>query len=156
MSSPSGAARHGHAHFWERAAQRGITRKTFLTRSAGVVGAAAGLGLLAPAKATAANASPKPIPGGLGPADLGLPVPPFPEIIHVEAPGVLTPPDSEPITITDFKGGIGYAIIDGSGTGRNTATGVATPYSFNCDMRFMQGAYVAEDGHLRRATFGFI
>jgi hypothetical protein len=156
MRIPSDAGCGGHAHFWERATERGVTRKTFLTRSAGVVGAAAGLGLVAPGAATAANADPKPIPGGLHLADLGLPVPPFPEIVHVEAPGVATLADSEPITITDFNGNIGYAIIDGAGTGRNTATGATKRYSFNVDMRFMQGVYVAEDGRVRHGTFGFI
>ena len=157
MVIPSIAADRGQAHFWERAAARGVTRRGFLQRSAGVVGAAAGLGLLAPGVANAANASPKPIPGGLRLEDIGLPVPPFPEVIHVEAPGVLTLDDSEPITITDFNGNIGYAIIDGEGTGRNTVTGEPPKrYSFNCDMRFMQGVYVAEDGRMRRGTFGFI
>jgi hypothetical protein len=106
--------------------------------------------------ANAANASPKPIPGGLHPADLGLAVPPFPEVIYIEAPGVLTLGDSEPMTITDFNGNIGYAIIDGAGTGRDTVTGATKHYSFNCDMRFMQGVYVAEDGRVRNRTFGFI
>ena len=80
----------------------------------------------------------------------------FPEIVHVEAPGVATLADSEPITITDFNGNIGYAVIDGSGTGRNTLTGETKTYSFNVDMRFMQGVYVAEDGRVRHATFGFV
>jgi hypothetical protein len=156
MVIPSTAAHPGHAHFWERAAERGVTRRSFLQRSAGVVGAAAGLGLVAPGAANAANASPKPIPGGLLLAELGFPVPPFPEIIHVKAPGVLTLGDSEPITITDFNGNIGYAIIDGAGTGHDTATGATKRYSYNCDMRFMQGVYVAEDGRVRRGTFGFV
>jgi hypothetical protein len=136
MVIPSTAAHPGHAHFWERAAERGVTRRSFLQRSAGVVGAAAGLGLVAPGAANAANASPKPI--------------------HVKAPGVLTLGDSEPITITDFNGNIGYAIIDGAGTGHDTATGATKRYSYNCDMRFMQGVYVAEDGRVRRGTFGFV
>lgn len=134
----------------------GITRGSFLTRTAGAVGVVAGMGALSPGAAWAANTSPKPIPGGLALADLGLPVPPFPEVIHVQAPGVLTLGDSEPITITDFNGNIGYAIVDGSGTGRNTLTGETKTYSFNVDMRFMQGAYVAEDGRVRHGTFGFV
>lgn len=135
---------------------RGVTRSGFLTRTAGAVGAVAGLSAFGPGAAWAADTSPKPIPGGLNLADLGLPVPPFPEIVHVEAPGVATLADSEPITITDFNGNIGYAVIDGSGTGRNTLTGETKTYSFNVDMRFMQGVYVAEDGRVRHATFGFV
>ena len=142
---------------WERAGEHGVTRGSFLTKTAGAVGAFAGLAALSPASARAAtDARPKPIPGGLHPADLGLPVPPFPEIIHIQAPGVATLGDSEPITITDFNGNIGYAIVDGEGTGRDTATGATKRYSFNVDMRFMQGVYVAEDGRVRRATFGFV
>jgi hypothetical protein len=147
----------GHEHFWERAGERGVTRGGFLTKSAGAVGAAAGLAALSPGTALGAtDTRPKPIPGGLHPADLGLPVPPFPEILHVEAPGVATLDDSEPITVTDFNGNIGYAVIDGSGTGRDTATGATKTYSFNVDMRFMKGASVAEDGRVRQGTFGFI
>ncbi len=148
----------GHTHFWERAAANGITRGQFLTRSAGTLGALAGFSLLAPAVAGAKNApsSPKPIPGGLHPADLGLPVPPFPEVIHVMAPGVLTPANSEPISITDFNGHIGYSIIDGAGTGTNTATGAKTRYTTNTDMRFMQGTYVGDDGRVRHGSFAFV
>ena len=62
---------------------RGVTRGGFLTRTAGAVGAVAGLGALRPGAAWAASTSPKPIPGGLHLADLGLPVPPFPEIVNV-------------------------------------------------------------------------
>jgi len=146
----------GHAHFWERAAANGVTRGQFLTRSAGAVGAFAGLSMLAPGAARAAGADPKPIPGGFSNTDLGLPSPPFPSFFHVEAPGVLTPPTSEPITITDFNGHVGYSVIDGTGTGTNTSTGQTTHYSTNTDMRFMQGAYVGTDGRVRHGSFAFI
>lgn len=146
----------GHAHFWDRAAAAGVTRGQFLARTAGTVGAVAGFGLLAPAGAWAKKGSsnPKPIPDGLHPADLGLPVPPFPETIHVLAPGVGTDPKTDPITITDFDGHIGYSVIDGAGTG-TTASG-AKRYTTNTDMRFMQGVYVGEDGRVRHGSFGFI
>jgi hypothetical protein len=158
MRIPAAQASHprGHTHFWERAASAGVTRSQFLARTAGTVGALAGFGLLAPAGALAkkGSSSPKPIPGGFHPADLGLPVPPFPEIVHVLGPGVVDDPKAEPITITDFDGHIGYSVIDGSGTA-TTATGT-TRYSTNTDMRFMRGAYVGEDGRVRHGTFGFI
>jgi hypothetical protein len=146
----------GHAHFWERATAAGFTRTQLLRRGAATVGSLAGLTLLAPGTARGQANSPKPIPGGLRLADLGLPVPPFPEVIHVLAPGVLTPANSDPITITDFNGHIGYAIIDGSGTGTNTITGETKRYSTNVDMRFMQGVYVGEDGRVRRGSFAFV
>jgi hypothetical protein len=157
MLIPSTAGRPpGHTHFWERATASGFSRAQFLRRSAVTVGGLAGLSLLAPAAARAAGSSPKPIPGGFGAADLGLPVPPFAPVYHVEAPGVITPENSEPITITDFDGQIGYAIIDGAGTGTNTVTGAKKRYTTNVDMRFMQGAYVGEDGRVRRGSFAFV
>ena len=158
MRIPAAVASHprGHAHFWERAAAAGVTRGQFLARTAGTVGALAGFGLLAPAGALAkrGSSSPKPIPGGFTATDLGVPSPPFDPIYHVLAPGIITPPLSEPITITDFDGNIGYSIIDGAGTA-TTATGT-TRYTTNTDMRFMQGTYVGEDGGVRHGTFGFI
>jgi hypothetical protein len=146
----------GHAHFWERAAANGITRGQFLKRGAGAAGAFAGLTMLTPGLARATTSGPKPIPGGFTNTDLGLPSPPYPSIVHVMAPGVLTPPNSEPITITDFHGDIGYAVIDGAGTGTDAATGHTTRYTTNVDMRFMRGAYIGEDGHLHRGSFGFV
>jgi hypothetical protein len=157
MRIPSTAAGPvGHAHFWDRAASHGITRGQFLTRSAGAVGAFAGLSMLAPGAARAAGADPNPIPGGFSSADFGLPSPPFPSFFHIEAPGIITPTTSEPITITDFNGQVGYSVIDGTGTGTNTGTGQTTRYSTNTDMRFMQGAYVGTDGRVRHGSFAFI
>jgi hypothetical protein len=146
----------GHAHFWDRAMAATYSRGQFLRRGAVAAGGLAGLNMLAPSLARAASSSPQPIPGGLHPADLGLPVPPFPSIIHVEAPGVATPPESELITITDFNGHISYSVIDGSGTGTNTVTGQSKRYTTNTDMRFMQGVYVGEDGRVRHGSFAFI
>jgi hypothetical protein len=146
----------GHAHFWDHALAAGISRAQFLRRSAAAVGGLATLSMLAPGSARAAAADPKPIPGGFNLVDFGLPVPPFPETIHVLAPGVATPENSEPITITDFNGQIGYAIIDGSGTGTDTATGATTRYATNVDMRFMRGTYVGEDGRVRHGSFAFV
>lgn len=148
--------RIGHAHFWERAAQHGVTRSTFLKRSAAAAGAVTGLSLLRPGLAHGAGSDPNPIPGGFTAADLGVPSPPFPPVFHVLAPGVFTPPESEPITITDFNGHVGYSILDGTGTGTNTATGATTRYSTNTDMRFMQGTYVGMDGRVRHGSFAFI
>ena len=76
--------------------------------------------------------------------------------IHVLAPRVFGPETDNPITITDFSGKIGYAIIDGSGVGTNTATGVKTHYSTNVDMRFMTGVYRGLDGRRRSGTFVFV
>jgi hypothetical protein len=54
-------------------------------------------------------------------------------------------------TITDFNGIIAAGEVQGLATGSDGAT-----YWFDCDLRFMQGAYVAEDGRLRNGAFGFL
>jgi hypothetical protein len=158
MRTPTtGVARPiGHAHFWDRAMASTYSRGQLLRRGAVAAGGLAGLSMLAPGVARAQGASPKPISGGLTNTDLGLPSPPFPKIIHVEAPGVFTPPNSELITITDFNGHVGYSIIDGAGTGTNTITGATKRYSTNTDMRFMQGVYVGEDGRVRHGSFALV
>ena len=54
-------------------------------------------------------------------------------------------------TITDFKG-----VVGGSET-RGTAQGSdGTSYTFDCDMRFMEGLYVGLDGRPHLGSFGFI
>ena len=104
MIIPSVAGRPlGHAHFWERATASGFSRAQFLRRSAAAVGGLAGLSLVAPAAARAAGTGPKPIPGGFSAADAGLPSPPFAPFYHVEAPGVITPENSEPITVSSLQ-----------------------------------------------------
>ena len=92
---------------------------------------------------------PRPIPYGLDPGG-GLP------FIHVRAPGVFGPIDDQPSAITDFNGMVGYAIIDGTGRGTNTATGETKTYNTNVDMRFMVGAYVDVNGRRGSGAFGFI
>ncbi len=54
-------------------------------------------------------------------------------------------------TITDFNGVVGAAEIQGAAKGSD-----GTTYSFDADMRFMQGLYVGTDGRLRRGSFGFV
>jgi hypothetical protein len=112
--------------------------------------------VLAPGLARASSSGPRPIPGGFTNTDLGLPSPPYPPIVHVLAPDVFSPRNAEPITITDFHGDIGYSVIDGAGTGTDTATGYTKRYTTNTDMRFMRGAYIGEDGHLHRGAFAFV
>jgi hypothetical protein len=134
---------HGHAHFWERALSRG----GFLKVAAGTAGAALGTNTIAPLLAEAARASdatPKPIPGGfsLGPGE-----PTF------HALGGL---GTEPASITDFNGVVGIAFVTGTGTGMDTTTGATRSLLFDSDMRFMQGEYIAVDGHHYQGTFGFV
>jgi hypothetical protein len=54
-------------------------------------------------------------------------------------------------TITDFHGVVGAAEIQGTAKGSD-----GTTYTFDADMRFMQGLYVGMDGRLRRGSFGFV
>lgn len=135
----------GHTHFWERAM---LSRRQFLVTTAGATGIVLGSGLWMPGQALAwgNGAAPRHIPGGIQPFGPGT------EVFHVFLPGE----GNEPITITDFHGSIGIANVDGTGTGTDTKTGVKTPYTFDTDMRFMQGVYIGVDGEKHRGTFGFI
>ncbi|TMK22040.1 MAG: hypothetical protein E6G68_02590 [Actinobacteria bacterium] len=105
--------------------------------------------LAGPASATAKNAEPVPIPGGL---DLG-----GGNVIHTYAPGPedaglgLTGVDSEPSTITNFNGLSGYALFVGSATDAD-----GNPYDAVLDMRVFDGEYVGADGAHHHGTFGFI
>jgi len=129
------------------------SRGRFL-RAAGAatLGAAAGAGLLRPARASA---------GGPG---IGL-VEPIPSTVeffpgvqsHVLAPPFLYGPDSDPATVYNFEGVSALAYISGECEQRNRKTGETRtlPYSFN-DMRFMKGVFRGRDGHVRDAAFGFV
>ena len=143
----------GHAHFWERA----LSRRRFMQ---GTSSAAAGMLLLGssrwmPASAAVPGNTPKPIPGGFTASGVGCSSS-SPEIFHNFGPNVFDPPDTDRSGIFDFKGDIGYAIIDGTGTGRNTTTGATRPLAFDVDLRFMQGAYIGVNGKRREGTFCLI
>ena len=146
-----------------------VSRRQFVGSTAGALAAAAGLGSLLEAcgraddlptspislRLTQARASgqaaPLPIPVG-SPSLFGF---------HVWAPG---PPslggdsiDAEPITITDFKGSVGLAYINGMVTRRRRSTGEREQLPFlSADMRFMKGVYRGSDGRVRRGTFALI
>ena len=125
-----------------------VSRRQFVKTTA----AAAGLLLASPWKAaadTVPGSTPKPIPGGFQLFGPGT------EVFHNFAPGVFDPLDTDRSGIFDFNGQIGYATIDGTGIGRSKK-GAATPLFFEVDLRFMRGAYIAEDGRRRHATFCLI
>ncbi len=123
----------GHRHFWEQA----VGRRHFLE-----TGVAAGAGLLASAlwpplaSHAAGTVSARPIPGRFD----GTP-------LHVQLPA----PGVELSTITDFDGILGVADLDGVGVGSD-----GPGLTFNVDMRFMQGKFIATDGQLHQGTFGFV
>ena len=82
---------------------------------------------------------PKPIPGGFS-------IPPA-FFFHVMPPSL----PFEMSTIGDFNGTIGAAEIQGTAHGSD-----GTAYTFDVDMRFMQGAYIDAAGKLQHGSFAFI
>jgi hypothetical protein len=62
----------------------------------------------------------------------------------------------DPSTIFDFKGFIGSADLNLSGTGTDTTTGDAAPYTFHTDTRFMKGVFIDTAGVKHRGAFAFI
>src|SRR5439155_25645350 len=122
----------------------GVSRRQFLRRTAGVLGGVAALDLLGAGPAFAAGADPNPIPGGFNAQFVPVPSDP---LIHVLPPAV----GFEMSTITDFAGVLAAADIQGKARGSD-----GTTFSFDTDMRFMQGLYVGMDGRQHQGTFGFI
>ena len=124
-----------------------VSRRQMLRRGAVAFGGMAGLGLIDPGSVLgwSSTAAPRPIPGGFSVAanDFVASGADF----HFLLPGI----GFEMSTITDFDG-----VVGGSET-RGTARGSdGTTYSFDADMRFMQGVYVGFDGHRHIGSFGFI
>lgn len=82
---------------------------------------------------------PKPIPGGFS-------IPPA-FFFHVMPPSL----PNEMSTIGDLDGTIGAAEIQGTAHGSD-----GTPYTFDADMRFMEGVYVDTAGNVQHGSFAFI
>ena len=121
------------------------TRRQFLRRGAVAVGGVAALGLWQTAGAFGApRGDARPIPGGFN-ANFEL-VPQNP-LIHVLPPAM----GFEMATITDFNGVVAATEIQGTAQGSNGSS-----FTFDADMRFMQGTYVALDGRVHENTFGFV
>ena len=135
----------GHTHFWDRA----FSRRQMLQSAAAAAGMLA-VGRWTPASALPKVGDPKAIPGGFTTPDTGS------TVFHNFAPNVFDPPDTDPCGIFDFNGQIGFATVDGTGIGRDTKTGVVTPLSFEGDVRFMQGTYIATDNKFYQATFALL
>jgi hypothetical protein len=123
-----------------------MSRRRLLRAGAGAAGGLALVGLMdaGPAFGHGQDPSPKPIPGGFDDTFTPVPSDPF---IHVLPPAV----GFEMSTITDFAGVVAAAEIQGTAKGSD-----GTTYTFDADMRFMKGRYVATDGRLREASFGFV
>ena len=95
--------------------------------------------LAAAALARGKPGDPKPIPGGFS-------VPPA-FFFHVMPPFL----PNEMSTIGDFDGTLGAADIQGTAHRSDGAT-----YTFDADMRFMQGVYVDTAGNVQHGSFAFI
>ena len=122
-----------------------LSRRQVLRRGAAAAGAMATMRLVDPSAVLGfENAGPRPIPGGFDQNFNPVPHDPF---IHVLPPSV----GFEMSTITDFRGTIAAAEIQGRARGSD-----GTRYTFDCDMRFMRGTYVALDGRVREGSFGFV
>src|SRR4029079_16271298 len=96
-------------HAAKLAAQRTLSRRTFVrnSTSAIVAGATLGNGILRTALAQAPRprpSDPVPIPGGTPALGGGF---------HVFAPAAINSVDAEPITISNFNGFVGLAYING-------------------------------------------
>jgi hypothetical protein len=125
--------------------RHGFGRRDFILGAAGAGGAAVGAGLLTAPTAAAdpgphrhlSTAAARHIPGGFQ-------LTPGGEVFHVFFPGT-----GDSSTITDFKGVVGATVIDGRGTGANSA------HAFEVDIRFMDGTFIDLDGKRSVGTFGF-
>jgi hypothetical protein len=135
---------YGHAHFWERA----MSRRQFIGTAATASGAALTASMWMPALVEAAgDARPRPIPEFLTLPD-GTVLKPF----HVQLAGF---PGMEPSAITDFKGVVGAALINGKGR-RTDEDGEDSPLGFDTDLRIMQGEYISLSGQHRTGTFSLV
>jgi hypothetical protein len=74
---------------------------------------------------------------------------------HFFFPGPADAP-ANPSVITDFRGVIGSADLNLTGTGTDTTSGLTGHYAFHTDMRFMKGEFVALDGKIHSGAFAFI
>jgi hypothetical protein len=128
-------------------ARHALSRRAFIGgAAAAAAGASLGSGMLWPATASAGSFSvPPPRPSPATTTVKGVAFH-FVDPFHA---GV------DPSSITDFKGFVGAADVQGTGTGRNPDGSVET-LLFDTDMRFMQGTYVGLDGAVHQATFGFV
>jgi hypothetical protein len=125
-------------------ARHRFSRRAFIGGATAATGAALGSGLLSPAAALAwqSQAAPKPTTAisTINGVDFHF---------TVFAAGV------DPSSITDFKGQVGVAQVQGTGTARNP-DGSTETLLFDTDMRFMKGTYVGQDGAVHGGTFGFV
>ena len=91
------------------------------------------------------TSAPKPVPGGFLVPSFAI-TPTNPDV-HVLPPAI----GFEMSTITDFNGTVAATEVQGTAAGSD-----GSRWSFDVDMRFMDGEYVGEDGNHHHGTFGFV
>lgn len=122
-----------------------MSRGEVLKLGAAAAGTISALGLIDARSVLAwGGADPRPIPGGFDESFNIVPRDPF---IHILPPAL----GFEMSTITDFDGVIAAGEIQGRARGSD-----GSRYTFDTDMRFMQGTYVGTDGRRRTGSFGFV
>jgi len=77
------------------------------------------------------------------------------EVLSLDPSGA-HPEGRDPSVIFNFKGFVGVADLNLTGTGTDLQTGARVPYGFHTDMRFMHGVFVGTDLIERRGSFVFI
>jgi hypothetical protein len=131
----------GHTHL-----SMAISRRQFLGTAVGAAGLLLGSSVLSPAR-DAACPDPEHIPGGFTE---------FGHFYHQLYPDQDTAHTEDPSTITNFRGRIGLAYVEGMGTHTNKMTGDVTRLPFRVDLRFMKGTYVGKDGKRHHGAFAAI
>jgi hypothetical protein len=148
----------------------GVSRRSFFGRAA-VASSAVLLGSSIPSKAEDEDEEESRC-GVPGLCDFPVPIPhinmPPPGGAHFYFPGPVDgsaaatdpsgahPEGRDPSVIFNFKGFVGVADLDLTGTGTDLQTGASTPYTFHTDMRFMDGVFVGTDLIARRGAFAFV
>ena len=66
------------------------------------------------------------------------------------------PGGRDPSVIYDFKGFIGQADLNLTGTGTDLNTGMSQKYGFHTDSRFMTGTFLGTDGRPHHGTFAMV
>jgi hypothetical protein len=136
-----------------------VTRKEVLRLGVALVGGVAASSVIGSTVAHAGNGTggqgggashgrvgdPRPVPGGFNDDLTGF-VPSDP-LIHAYAPVV----GLDMSTITDFKGVVAACELQGIAHGSD---GVG--YSFDVDIRFMDGTYIDLQGRRQEHAFGFV
>ena len=129
--------------------EAGFSRRRFLRASMGAPALVLAAGNLSRAGAAQHCGDPQPIPETLAPGP-GLPD------IHLQLPGIVTGAETDPSTITDFNGHLGYAVIDGVGVRTDLTTNAQTTLPFEVDLRFMKGEFITEDGGHCHGAFALV